>query len=636
MALDIARVTELLASRDGWVEAGYLADTLGVTTRTIRNYVRTINEKHGSELIESSYKGYRLTPEKRTQGAAQRSSELHPQEERADIILRRLISATEPLSVYDLADELFVSDSTIEADLRRVRDSIHLFDLVLSRYRDTVHLEGSELSKRKLIGQLLVKENPVGFSAFTGSGIMHEGYDRVAIASTVSSSLDAHQLHADDFGLNNVLVHLVIMVDRIRQGKQMPDDASSNKAEGTAAHLVAQDICEDMAKSYQIVIPPSEVGYLSLVIASNTRGDDYSFASKTDLTTLVDERDIEITQQAVAELEHAYYLEPFDSDFIMRMAVHVHSLFQRVENSIGSRNPLLESIKESYPLVYDMAVFLAGAIARRIDMPISEDEIAFLAFHIGAYLEKSSPENERVTATFLYVDYHGMYRLALDRIREEFKSTLSIVGVEPVAEYAPEKIQSDLVLSPMEVDTSGMAELVVLSPLLNDADLRSIRKAIDKQTSRKRGAQTFLLINRFLTPELFKCNVTKEPEEMIRFLSQDCLEKGYVNEGFCEEVLEREAMSPTSFANGVAIPHSLSASANRSFLSIVANEQPMQWGSNSVNLVLLMGISANDRKAFRLLFDSLLEVLSEPANVKRLARCSDFTQFADQLNGLIS
>ena len=638
MAVDPTRILEALKDQEGWVDARQLADSLGVTTRTVRNYVRRLNDGRDKPLVESSYHGYRLASwaSKPDGEAALPQSSQHPQERRADAILRRLISLNEPISIYDLCDELYVSDSTIEADLRRVRESIRLFDLSLARNRDRIMLDGSEASKRKLIGQLITTESASSFAAFAENGIMLGDYDAVELSHLIRSCLGNQGLQSDDFGINNVAIHLAIMVDRMRHGMQMPEDSSTGRVRDTAAYQAACEICDLVAKDFDLVIPNSEISYLSLVIASNSRSEDYSFASQTNLSSLIDERDIELAQQATTALEHAYYLEPFDSEFVMRVAVHVHSLLQRLEANVGAHNPLLSQIRESYPLVYDMAVFFARAISQAAGVPLSEGEIAFLAFHVGAYLEKNGPGSELVSATFLYVNYHDLYRITLDRIREEFRTSLQILSVEPISNYRAEKVSTDIVFSPVEVPVCGTTQLVVVPPLLKDRDLQDIRRSIEAQAARNRGEQAFSLINRFLTPDLFMHNHTApDAETLIRELAADSIAKGFANEGFVDEVLAREAMSPTSFGNRLALPHSMNASANRSFLSVVTNDQPMVWGSYEVNLILLMGISPSDRKAFRMLFDSLTEVLSDAGNVMRLSRCTSFGSFAAQLNEMI-
>jgi lichenan operon transcriptional antiterminator len=635
MATDPARIVDALKGHDGWVDARYLADALGVTTRTVRNLVHRVNDGRATPLIESSYRGYRIKPGEA--GASAGSEDHRPQVKRADAILRRLISLNEPISVYDLSDEFYVSDSTIEADLRRVRESLGLHDLTLTRSRDLVQLEGSEANKRKLIGQLLSAEGAGGFSTLAGQGIVVEGCDVGSIANMVRASFAKHDLLYDDFGLNNVVLHLAIMAGRMSHGMQMPDDGSSHKAQGTPAYQASCDICQSLGTSLGLNIPEGEIGYLALVIASNSRTRDYSFARSTDISNLIDERDIELTQQATKALEHAYYLEPFDEDFVMRVAVHVHSLLQRLEGNVGSHNPLLAQIKESYPLVYDMAVFFARTISQSAQVPLSEDEIAFLAFHIGAYLEKNGPGSDLASAIFLYMDYHDMHQITLERIREEFKSSLSVVAVVQVSEFHAVEAPVDIVISPVEVPVAEPAKLVLLPLLPKERDLQALRAAVDAQLARRRSREAVSLINRFLTPELFMHNLhAPDATSMIRTLTADCTAKRFANEGFADEVLAREAMSPTSFANRLALPHSMHASANRSFLSVVTNDQPMAWGPHEVNLILLLGISPGDRKEFRVLFDSLTEVLSDAANVMRLARCATFDELTRQLNEMVS
>lgn len=60
MHSDKAVILRILSEATDWVEASRLADALGVTTRTIRNRVKKINNSAQTPLIESSHRGYRL------------------------------------------------------------------------------------------------------------------------------------------------------------------------------------------------------------------------------------------------------------------------------------------------------------------------------------------------------------------------------------------------------------------------------------------------------------------------------------------------------------------------------------------------------------------------------------------------
>ncbi|XHB95246.1 PRD domain-containing protein [Lactococcus garvieae] len=46
-----------------------------------------------------------------------------------------------------------------------------------------------------------------------------------------------------------------------------------------------------------------------------------------------------------------------------------------------------------YPILFDIAVYLSSLIARDLKIEIAEDEIAFLALHLGSFLDEQE-ENE--------------------------------------------------------------------------------------------------------------------------------------------------------------------------------------------------------------------------------------------------
>ncbi|RIJ06712.1 HTH domain-containing protein, partial [Clavibacter michiganensis subsp. insidiosus] len=53
------RLLDYLSTADRWVEAGELADRLGVTTRSVRNYVTAVRER-STVGVASSPDGYRI------------------------------------------------------------------------------------------------------------------------------------------------------------------------------------------------------------------------------------------------------------------------------------------------------------------------------------------------------------------------------------------------------------------------------------------------------------------------------------------------------------------------------------------------------------------------------------------------
>ena len=623
----------ILKQNTGWVESSYLADNFRVTSRTIRNYVNRLNAESQTPLIESSYRGYRLI------SAAQPSENAVPEktENRSNFIVRRLIGATEPINIYDLADELFISESTLESDIKRARNFIKYFGLKIERTRDTIFILGSELNKRRLINHLITVENPDNFIAFTNTNILSGNYRSSQLLGKVTEIFRRHGLFINDYGLNNMILHLIVMIDRIRKEQNITESVVISKVQKTKDYFVSVEIKDLIEEIYRIRLSDAELYYLTLIISSNSNTHDYSFVTRSNLTEFIDEQHILITRKVIRRLEETYYLEPFDDDFMLKMTIHVHNLLQRVPNGVFVHNPMTEKMKATYPLIYDMAVFVANELRDQQDLLLNEDEIAFLAFHVGSYLEHNKIIREKVTCAFLYAEYHDMHQTALNKIREAFSDDITLIKVASVADTENLNICADLILSPVKINFRTEGKVIVIHPFLTGQDFILIKTEIESIKKRKQRNLISTTIKRFLERRLFKKEYyAKDEYEMIEWLTGECYELGLCDASFCDEVLEREGLSSTSFGNLVAVPHSLMQNALHSFLSVVINEKSMQWGNDQVNIIVLIGISKEDRKAFRELFDDLITILSEPVNVSKLIRCKDYDGFIKGLSHLLT
>ena len=76
-------------------------------------------------------------------------------------------------------------------------------------------------------------------------------------------------------------------------------------------------------------------------------------------------------------------------------------LFLRIKNNYTAKNPLTQKIKTDFPLIYDIAVYIAQILNKDYSVLIDEDEIAFIAFHIGSYLENSNKNQNKISCIFI-------------------------------------------------------------------------------------------------------------------------------------------------------------------------------------------------------------------------------------------
>src|SRR4029453_4742479 len=124
-----------------------------------------------------------------------------------------------------------------------------------------------------------------------------------------------------------------------------------------------------------------------------------------------------LVRRIVGSASSAYLIDLDDEEFIDRLSLHVDNLVARASESGLSRNPLTASIKAAYPLIYELAVYIASALARTEGIAVDDDEIAYIAMHVGAYLDQRRSRGETVRVAVSAPAYHDVHTALAARIR---------------------------------------------------------------------------------------------------------------------------------------------------------------------------------------------------------------------------
>jgi len=627
---------QVLAKQTGWTESHQLAETFDVTPRTIRNYVHLINAGLDDPPIESSYRGYRL---RQTANGAQTSfPDIH--ETRAGRIVKRLLGARDSISIYDVADSFCVSDSTIEGDLHQVRQMLEPFGLELARSRDQLYVRGAERDKRRLINKLILGENPGAFTSIVSQSAFDDEGQARRLRRCITTSLCRNDLHFNDLGLSTIELHALIMINRIRQGRTILSEEETYDEAGQAYYVAAREICRDISEQCQVLVTPDEVGFFSLIIMSNTSRVGSESTDTEYINKHIDQDSLDLASHATHHLEQAYLLDPFDRKFVTQLGMHVHSLMHRIPNGLFAQNPLANEIKATYPLIHDMAVYLSNYIGHRLKTTLNEDEISFIALHIGGYFEKHSQKLSLqyggVTCAFLYVSYHDIHQAALERIESALGGDIIMVKVCSVTDYRADALCCDLVISPVEIDRPRAGRVIRISPLLTNDDLDRVICSVEEIRAKKQGALALNILQKFLRPTLFERGFQAQDEEdAISKIVDRCVRQGLCDSTFRDDVIMREKISSTAFGSQVAVPHSMSASTWEPFLFVAASSKPIPWNSQSVSLILLIGINEDSRREFKLLFDVLSRALRSGANVRQLIRADSYEDMVELLESMV-
>ncbi len=617
--------------------SNFLANKMHVSVRTIKNYIRNINIITPHAII-SSQKGYSITYENVTKIINSVENDI-PQtsDERVFYIIHLLLQCQldQTIDMFDLADELYVSISTLNLDLQKVRAILDAFDLSLIIKANCLSISGTERSKRRMLGDILYKESNSKFLA--PSALRDKFFNNIdfeLIQKTISEIFSIEHYYINDFSLNNLVLHIAISIDRIRHNSISLRNTPL-LSEHQKEMLVATKIAKQLEKCFNILYNTAEINELALLILSRSSSIDYKAIEESNIEEYIEPECLTLVRQLIADLHSWYNIDFLDSEFLIRFALHIQSLFIRSANNSFSKNPLTRNIKSSCPMIYDVAVRLTYTIQQKTGIIINDDEIAYIAMHIGSMLEEQQNLRTRITAVLFCPTYYDTVQHLVKKIHQFQGQNLVITNVMTDENKLSQISQVELVISILPLAKAIQIPIVQITPFFTKNDQDLLLSKIHYLKKRKEQAEFEYLLRELFHPELFeKVSALSSQLDCIQYMVNKYVALGYTENTYLKEVLERENLSSTAF-NRFAIPHTLNMNAYRTAFNVIICSKPLLWGNEYVSIIIMMCFNQNDRYIFHQVFEPLTMILNETDNLKRLINTDSFESFIETLVSML-
>ncbi len=627
------KLIRILSDYTEFVTASSLAANMDVSTRSIKSYIQEINSFY-PDAIESSREGYRI--DKQAARRILEESGTHiPQssQERIVYIINSLIKSDTSVNTYDLCDEMYVSYSTIKNDLQAVKSRLRKYDLQLNNNHDNLTVSGLEKNKRRLLSSILYDESNVNFvNLETIQNIFPE---IELIKDSLLEIFDRFHYFVNDYSLINLVLHITIAIDRIRNRNVNTEDIHDMPPISSHEYELARNIARKIEEDFQIEYNQAEVYELALLLISRATAIDYQSITVSNLGEFITPECLALVKELISDVNSFYYIDLTEPEFLIRFALHIRNLLQRSKNNYFSRNPLTEEIKTSCPLIYDVSVCLSSIIKERTGISINDDEIAYIAFHLGSTLEAQKNLSEKVTAALYCPSYYDTNVKLTDTINRHFSSELLITNIFTEEQELEKAGKSDLVLSTVPLNSVIQLPLLQISPFFTEKDVQSLRRQLTEIKTNKRRKQFREYLEYLIVPEFFeRRDDLTDYDQVVPHMVGKMVSMGYVDEDFEQDIRAREQLSATAFQD-FAIPHAMKMRAHKTGINVLISNTPVRWGDKQVRIVLMLCFNRDERFIFNEIFEPLTMVLSSRENVKRLVTAGDYQEFIGMLAGFM-
>ncbi|EAF2734307.1 PRD domain-containing protein [Listeria monocytogenes] len=607
-----------------WVTSNELAAFCECTTRTIRNNIYKINEVTPN-LINSTKQGYQIN----LNIPFKFQSESDVTERKSKLLLELIKNSTKGVDLFELADILYISEVTLKKDIQQLKNELKEADVKIVISKDRIKLIGKERAKRKYMISLLYEEGGYRESIKSRIQEMIEFVSIDKLQNIVKEVLAQESITTNQYSMMNIVLHYAISIVRIQQGNTLIETQKTLIRKHSKEYEISKKIAKILSEEYQIHFSEAETKQLGLLYVG-LQNEQSANANHGELDQFVDKKIIDALKIVLANVEETYLIDLQNEQLFIKLAIHVQSLYYRSRYKAYTRNLSLLDIKTSYPVTFDIAVYISSLLQEKLAIDFNEDEISFIALHIGSFLESENRDYLRLEISLLVDDYHDLRTNMLKKLRARFENEATIELIEN-EDYEE---NFDIILTTNRDVALEKAGSIFIHPLLTTKDIKKITSRI--QTKKKilenniRGQQ----IDRYIVRSLYSNQI--DPSELtpakIREQMISKMEKqNFVTPEFKEKVEKREQMAPTSFPSGIAIPHSIKNDALQSGVSIMTLQEPIYWNDVKVKIIALVAISKKDATEFNDFFEKFVEIVSEPINTKRLSMVESFEEFIRKL-----
>ena len=618
-------ILKVLSTRDGWVTSATISANTGMSIRSVKTYVGELNTIH-PHLVASSSKGFRVDASELAKITdAPATSVPQTSQERRNYILAKLLLQQDDCSLDDLAIELCISPDTLDEELRRAKAPLSEFDLMLRTGHNRVYISGAEEMKRKMASQLIYSDAH-DFLSLRLMRTYLPHYDLAVVCDVIFATLREHHYFMDDYSMMNLVLHIAISMERNR----LPASGENQTVSPVDIDVpndvqaISSLIGDRLEQAFDVRFSDEEkrdFGVLIMTRVIPDSLDDVDFGP--EVARLVS------LMQTQAKSE--FHITITDKEFTVRFALHMKNLLIRLRAGILLRNPQLADVRRNYPFIYDVAVYLANIVTMETGLEMSEDEISYIALHLGVIIEERKTAKLEITAAVLSPQYYFTSMHMANRLAEVFTNDLHIAHIVSDEAELDDLDNIDIIISTVPLTKLYPVPVARISTYLNSQDVVAIAtktEAIRTQRLRER-MQTG--VRGMFRPELFYPDTPfSSRDETLTALADQLAASGYVDEDFKQKLFEREAISSSAYAS-IAIPHPLEM---RAFTSVVATAlfpKGLDWGGRVVNVVFMLAINPRDRLVFKDVFDFVTKALVTDAGPHQLMKAGDYDEFIDTL-----
>lgn len=540
---------------------------------------------------------------------------------------------------------MYISRTTLKHVLAGIKERIIPYQLELEITHQHIQIRGKEEDIRHFImDYFFLTSFDNTLSTMVGNTFL-EGINFAEIMIIVLDECRDAKLKLSDFVMNNLVLHIALMVQRIRSGCPLELFSIPIAIRQSDEYQVALRILYRVEEVMGIRFPKEEANYIALhlkvkhSVGKHWQDDNTDEKLQDHLKACI----AKISQLTGMTLET-------DTNLFQGLLAHMMPLTTRLENHIQLTNPLTEEIKSQYPEIFTLTkqTFSDLLVCQKND--VSDDEWAYISLHLMAAIERYS-NRHKLRVLVVCATGYGSAMMLKNRLEKEFEGRLRIVDVISYYEITEERLKTvDLIISSISLaNLMFLTPVITVSVFLSNQDIETIRQFIGEQEGIKKGvslpsqmslAKAEQLLTGVFSPNRFLYLDEKISKEDLLLRMIACLDEAGTAtfvEDFYHQMVLRENYSPVIYGEVLAFPHPANPMTYSEQVVVAICREPLEWDKvhQAVHFVFLLSPSKGHNHRLKYVSPGLASFVNQVELQQTLLEEPNYSKFMTVFTPLI-
>ena len=591
-----SEIIEYLISCHDYCDSYDIARTVGINRRQVRSEIANVKEilsSLGFTLDSKRSKGYRILERDKIfdlqdmlHNMTSETQSVYTPDGRRNYLTEILASNdTGYIKLDDIANALYVSRSTINNDLQSLNERFTSHGLVIeAKPRYGIRITGSERDKRNILCDTIYN--------FYTTGNSHVDFLELfmnpesTLEYSIMNILQNQDIVMSDMALSDFLVYLTVVCMRVSAGKMLEEseDVSSirNRREYDTANLLGVRISQYLG----ILLNEHEINQIAVKIVTNQSSTIAHEHEYHALTPVILEECIErIRTETGISMGDPVYIEQFKN--YIDSALTILSFHEKV------RNPYYSTIRETYPLAYDLTTIVSEVFRQCADYHLSSSFMAYFTVFFNTWIQDKRFRRRRV----LLISALGIG--AANSITKElefnFGRYLKVVNIGSYHDLPNIDMDDyDMVVSTTPLPRHLTIPSVVISQFMTNDDLQKIETVISSDYSVFYPELEYF-------PSLYVSGLRpKSPEDLHKVMADMiCRLFPKLKTSYVDTTLRSKQNYITDLGNGFLFVRLEKPLNKQRFAAAALLNKPLLYEDSSIRAVIV--VSSDNRTYYRAL-----------------------------------